>query len=130
MTPPGLMQISSNKTWRKIPQKLLIDVNFRHALSVKRRLCSYHFKKVTNEISLKFNYKITFMKKILFLTLIFGAIISTNVYAQAGDPPSMLQQTKEKISPLMVEKTGLTMAQADKIVEINYEMRETMQWPW
>ena len=67
------------------------------------------------------------MKKFLFLTLIFGAIISINTYSQAGDPPSQLQQIKEKIRPQMVEKTGLTVAQADKIIEINYEMRESMR---
>ena len=64
------------------------------------------------------------MKKILFLTLILGAIISTNAYAQpAGDPPSMLQQMKEKQKPELVEKVGLTDAQAEKVIEINYETR-------
>ena len=65
------------------------------------------------------------MKKFLFLTLIFGAIISTNTYAQAGDPQPqpMLQQMKEKQKPGLVEKVGLTDAQADKVIELNYEMR-------
>src|SRR5215217_5507590 len=64
------------------------------------------------------------MKKFIFLTLIFSAIISTTTYAQpAGDPASMLQQMKEKQRPGLVEKVGLTEAQADKIIEINYEMR-------
>jgi Spy/CpxP family protein refolding chaperone len=64
------------------------------------------------------------MKKILFLTLILGAIISTNAYAQpAGDPPTMLQQMKEKQRPGLVEKVGLTAEQADKVIELNYEMR-------
>ena len=64
------------------------------------------------------------MKKFLFLTLIFSAIISTTTHAQpAGDPASMLQQMKEKQRPGLVEKVGLTEAQADKIIEINYEMR-------
>ena len=67
------------------------------------------------------------MKKFLFLTLIFATAISMNTYAQAGDPPSILQQMKDKTVPLMVEKTGLTVAQAEKIVEINYEMRESMR---
>jgi hypothetical protein len=67
------------------------------------------------------------MKKFLFLTLIFGAIISTNIYAQAGDPPSLLQQTKDKVKPQMVEQTGLTDAQADRVIEINFEMRESMR---
>ncbi|GAJ13966.1 unnamed protein product [marine sediment metagenome] len=64
------------------------------------------------------------MKKILFMTLILGAIASTNAYAQpAGDPPTMLQQMKEKQRPGLVEKVGLTEAQADKVIELNYEMR-------
>jgi Spy/CpxP family protein refolding chaperone len=66
------------------------------------------------------------MKKFLFLTLIFCAAISTNIYAQAGDPPSLLDQMKEKLSPQMVEKTGLTRAQADKVIEINYDMRQAL----
>ena len=67
------------------------------------------------------------MKKLLCLTLIFGAFISANTFAQAGDPPSPLQQMKEKIRPQMVEKTGLTEAQADKVIEINYELRQSMR---
>lgn len=63
------------------------------------------------------------MKKFFFLTLIFGALISTTSYAQAGDPPSMLQQMKEKQKPELVEKVGLTDAQAEKVIEIHYEMR-------
>ena len=63
------------------------------------------------------------MKKILFLTLILGALISTTTYAQAGDPPSVLQQMKEKQKPELVEKVGLTDAQADKVIELNYETR-------
>jgi Spy/CpxP family protein refolding chaperone len=64
------------------------------------------------------------MKKVLFLTLILGALISTNAYAQpAGDPPSMLQQMKEKQKPGLMEKVGLTEAQAEKVIELNYEMR-------
>jgi Spy/CpxP family protein refolding chaperone len=64
------------------------------------------------------------MKKFLLLTLILGAIISTTAQAQpAGDPPTMLQQMKEKQKPGLVEKVGLTEAQADKVIELNYEMR-------
>ena len=72
------------------------------------------------------------MKKFLFLTLIFGAIISVNVHAQAGpnQPPTgpnqaaMLQQIKEKQRPQMMEKTGLTEAQANRVIEINFEIRQ------
>lgn len=63
------------------------------------------------------------MKKLLFLTLIFSAIISTTMHAQAGDPPNVLQQMKEKQKPGLIEKVGLTDAQADKVIEINYETR-------
>jgi Spy/CpxP family protein refolding chaperone len=64
------------------------------------------------------------MKKLLFLSLIFCAIASTSVYAQpAGDPPSVLQQMKDKQVPGLVEKVGLTQAQAEKVIELNYEMR-------
>ena len=67
------------------------------------------------------------MKKLLFLTLVLGALVSTNVNAQAGDPPSPLQQAKEKQVPMLVEKAGLTEAQANKVIEINFEMRESMR---
>ncbi|HEY0680497.1 MAG TPA: hypothetical protein VGD17_19580 [Chitinophagaceae bacterium] len=71
--------------------------------------------------------KLHFMKKILFLTIIFGAIISTTINAQTGgDPAAMLQQMKDKVKPQMVEKTGLTEAQADKVIELNFEMRMAM----
>ena len=64
------------------------------------------------------------MKKLLLLTFILGAIVSTSAYAQpAGDPPSMLQQMKEKQKPGLIEKVGLTEAQAEKVIEINYETR-------
>ena len=77
------------------------------------------------------------MKKFLFLTLIFCAVISTAANAQpqtqpqaqpqtqpqVSDPAAMLQQMKEKIRPEMVAKTGLTEAQADKVIELNFEMR-------
>jgi hypothetical protein len=69
------------------------------------------------------------MKKLLLLTLIFGATITTTVSAQGGgaqaasEQSSVLDQMKAKFTPMMVEKTGLTAAQADKVVELNYEMR-------
>ena len=76
------------------------------------------------------------MKKFLFLTLIFSAIIAATTHAQTdggpavkpqptkeADPAAILRQMKEKQVPLMVEKTGLTEAQANKVIELNYEMR-------
>ena len=67
------------------------------------------------------------MKKFLLLTLIFSAVISTATHdqlaQQAPDPAVMLQQIKEKVKTQMIEKTGLTDALADKVIEINFEMR-------
>jgi hypothetical protein len=76
------------------------------------------------------------MKKLLFLSLIAGAL-SANIHAQTGpqaskpqtggtpaafDPATALQQMK-KVVPQMVEKTGLTEAQCNKVIELNFEMR-------
>jgi hypothetical protein len=73
------------------------------------------------------------MKKFLFLTLILGAVISTSVQAQSGpqaqgapDQAVMLQQMKEKQVPGLVEKAGLTTEQANKVIELNFEMRMAM----
>ena len=70
------------------------------------------------------------MKKLFMLTFVFSAIISTAVFAQSGpqaqntpDPAVMLQQMKEKQKPGLIEKVGLTEAQADKVIEINFETR-------
>lgn len=64
------------------------------------------------------------MKKILFLTLVLSAVVTTSIHAQAApDPATMLQQMKDRIKPPMIEKTGLTEALADKVIEINFEMR-------
>ena len=82
------------------------------------------------------------MKKLLFLSLIAGALISTanaqgpspkqqpNVQQPVVQPPTsdqmakMLKEAKEKQKPLMIEKTGLTDAQADRVIEINFEIRQ------
>jgi Spy/CpxP family protein refolding chaperone len=64
------------------------------------------------------------MKKILLLTMVLVAVISTTTYAQpAGDPQAMLQQMKEKQIPGLIEKAGLTEEQAEKVIELNFEMR-------
>src|SRR5688500_13090678 len=80
------------------------------------------------------------MKKLLFLSLISGALISTTTFAQGGPASSqqpatqqqqftpeqlatMLKDAKAKQSPMLVEKAGLTTAQADRVIEINVEIR-------
>jgi hypothetical protein len=90
------------------------------------------------------------MKKLLSLSLVFAGLISTTTYAQGGGPaPSqqpatqqpttqqpatqlptaeqyanMLKDAKEKQIPMLVEKAGLTAAQAEKVIELNFEMRQ------
>ena len=76
------------------------------------------------------------MKKFLLLTLIFSAVTTTTILAQgpaanansqptsAADDAAMLKQAKEKQAPPMVEKTGLTTSQAERIIEINFEIRQ------
>jgi hypothetical protein len=79
------------------------------------------------------------MKKFLFLSFILSAILTTSVKAQtqagpqaqgaadpAVDPAAILQQMKEKQVPGLVEKVGLTTEQANKVIELNYEMRMAM----
>ena len=82
------------------------------------------------------------MKKLLFLSLIFGALISTSTNAQgpevkpqpaaqqpaapqftAEQKANMIKEAKEKQIPMLVEKAGLTDAQAERVIEINYEIR-------
>jgi hypothetical protein len=48
---------------------------------------------------------------------------STKVDAQQNgdrDPAAMMQRMKERIKPSLIEKTKLTDAQADKVIEINF----------
>ena len=74
------------------------------------------------------------MKKLLFLTFILSALYSTTILAQgptsqvasatgATDQVAMLQKMKETMKPKMIEKTGISDAKADKVLEINLEMR-------
>jgi Spy/CpxP family protein refolding chaperone len=70
------------------------------------------------------------MKKILMLGLLASAIMSTTLHAQTApqpqgkpDPAAMLQQMKERQAPGLVEKAGLTLEQANKLIEINFETR-------
>lgn len=71
------------------------------------------------------------MRKLLLLSLIFTALISTTTNAQNNGPAStpqqqqadMLQKAKEQQKPGLIEKVGLTDEQADKLIEINFDIR-------
>jgi len=78
------------------------------------------------------------MKKLLLLSLISGTLISTSTNAQgpatkqqpaiqqptAEQQATMLKEAKEKQAPMLVEKAGLTTAQAERVIEINFEIRQ------
>lgn len=55
--------------------------------------------------------------------VLFTMVYSTKVDAQQNgdrDPATMMQRMKERIKPSLIEKTKLTDAQADKVIEINF----------
>lgn len=65
------------------------------------------------------------MKKIWILALMLVALGTTTVQAQVStdtvDMKAVLVSMKERMRPQLVEKVKLTEAQADKVVEINFE---------
>lgn len=68
-----------------------------------------------------FTQTINKMKKIITLA-VFALICSLNtLQAQGGgqmDPAQMLEMMKQRVKPGLIEKTKLTDAQADKVLEI------------
>ena len=70
------------------------------------------------------------MKKLILMLVLFTAVATINVQAQGGqggDPAAMLARMKERMKPQLIEKTKLTDAQADKVIEINFEARSQMR---
>jgi hypothetical protein len=65
------------------------------------------------------------MKKLLVLVAIFTTVLVSNANAQGGnfDTAAMRVRYVERIKPLLIEKTKLTEAQADKVISINWESR-------
>jgi len=63
------------------------------------------------------------MKKLFLLVFLFTTMYATKALAQGGgngDPAAMMQRMKERVKPALIEKTKLTDAQADKIIEISF----------
>lgn len=69
------------------------------------------------------------MKKFLFIIAFITTlgVINANAQQGGGDPAAMLARMKERIKPHLIEKTKLTDAQADKIIEINFESRQQLR---
>ncbi|MES2882700.1 MAG: hypothetical protein V4676_11165 [Bacteroidota bacterium] len=64
------------------------------------------------------------MKKTFFLLTLVFAIGATSVSAQGGggnaDPAAMLQRMKERVKPQLIEKTKITDAEADKVIDAQF----------
>lgn len=62
------------------------------------------------------------MKKLLVLVAVFTTVLLTNANAQGGgqggDPAARMQAYKDRVKPQLIEKTKITEAQADKILDI------------
>jgi len=61
------------------------------------------------------------MKKIIYLAVFALALSIGSVQAQGMgqmDPAQMLEMMKQRVKPQLMEKTKLTAAQADKVLEI------------
>ena len=70
------------------------------------------------------------MKKLLVLVAVFTTVL-LNANAQQGngnmDPAAMKARYVERVKPLLIEKTKITDAQADKVIDINFEARSKMR---
>ncbi|HEU4633562.1 MAG TPA: hypothetical protein VFS22_06240 [Flavisolibacter sp.] len=63
------------------------------------------------------------MRKLFLLLALFTTVCTMEATAQGGndrDPAAMMQRMKERIKPALIEKTKITDAQADKVIEINF----------
>lgn len=71
------------------------------------------------------------MKKLFVLVAVFTTVLITNVNAQGGngnfDPVAMKARYTERVKPLLIEKTKITDAQADKVIDINFDARSKMR---
>ena len=69
------------------------------------------------------------MKKLFLLLALFTTAMVTSASAQqgGGDPAAMMQRYKDRVKPQLVEKTKITDAQADKVIEIMFNSRSKMR---
>ncbi|HVE60599.1 MAG TPA: hypothetical protein VNA26_02185 [Chitinophagaceae bacterium] len=69
------------------------------------------------------------MKKFLFIVAFMTAlgVMSASAQQGGGDTTGMFARMKERIKPQLIEKTKLTDAQADKVIEINYASRQQLR---
>lgn len=69
------------------------------------------------------------MKKLLVLVAVFTTVLLSNANAQGGnfDTAAMRARYLERTKPALIEKTKLTEAQADRVLDINWQSRSKMR---
>lgn len=69
------------------------------------------------------------MKKLFILVAVFTTVLLSNTNAQGGnfDTVAMKARYLERTKPALIEKTKLTDALADKVLEINWQSRSKMR---
>src|SRR5215211_2001056 len=69
------------------------------------------------------------MKKLIVLVAFITTVFAASALGQpgGGDPAAMLHRYKERVKPQLIEKTKLTEAQADKVIEISFNSRSQMR---
>ena len=63
------------------------------------------------------------MKKLFIIFSVFMTVFISSVSAQKTgdrDPSAMMERMKERIKPALVQKTQISDAQADKVIEISF----------
>ncbi|MBD0288944.1 MAG: hypothetical protein M3342_24375 [Bacteroidota bacterium] len=71
------------------------------------------------------------MKKLIFFFALFAAVHVTYAQGgqggQGGDTAARMARMKEMVKPQLMEKTKLTDQQADKVIEINFDVQRQMR---
>lgn len=69
------------------------------------------------------------MKKLFVLVALvtFAYFSKADAQQGGGDPAAMAQRYKDRVKPQLIEKTKLTDAQAEKVLDINISMRQQMR---
>ena len=64
------------------------------------------------------------MRKLLLMAAVIFSFAATAVAQQGtGDPAAAMARMKERVKPILLEKTKLTEAQVDKVIEISFEQQ-------
>ena len=69
------------------------------------------------------------MKKLILVFSLFVTLFTIKAEAQGngGDPAAASQRFKDRVKPQLIEKTKLTDAQAEKVLDINFNARSQMR---